>query len=101
MPQLLPDYRDRIREGGLRLGIPRGLAHRELSATRQWVSQQGDYRKQAQQHRSRPLNGQVRPLALGLYSQVRTDFRKGYFHLPAPEKPLQDLTRLLIELRAQ
>jgi hypothetical protein len=32
---------------------------------------------------------------------VSADFLEGYFNLPAPEKPLQDLTWLLIELRAE
>ena len=42
MPELLSDHCNRIRECGLHLGIPGGLAHRELSATCQLVSQQRD-----------------------------------------------------------
>jgi hypothetical protein len=44
---------------------------------------------------------QVRPLSLGLRSEVSADLLKAYFHLPAPDEPLQNLTWMLIELGAE
>ena len=47
------------------------------------------------------MNSQVRPLSLGLHSEVSADFLEAYFHLPAPKEPLQDLTGMLIEVGAE
>ena len=65
------------------------------------MSQQSDNGEQAEQHRGRSGNRQVRPLALCLYSEMNPDFLEGHFHLPAPKEPLQDLSGILVELGAE
>jgi hypothetical protein len=86
----------------LDLGIPRGLAHWELSAKRQLVSQQAN----SVIIENRPSNtgssagwpNQTTVVGSPLRGERGLLWKLTSTHLTAPEEPLQDLTGMLIEL---
>jgi hypothetical protein len=101
VPELLAHRCNGIGKGGLCLGIPGSLTDREVAFLGQTMRQQGDDREESQQDWRSAGDREVGPLTLGLDSQMSSDFLKGHLHLPAPEEPLQNFARLLVELGAE
>jgi len=61
--------------------------------SRQGMREQSDDREQPKQGRSRASNGQIRPLPLRFDPEMRADFVKRHFHLPALHEPGHYLCR--------
>ena len=60
----------------------------------QEVGGQGGPGEETQQDGSGAGDGEVRPLVLGLQTQMGSDFLEGDLQLPTQDKPLQDLGRV-------
>src|ERR1051326_1694243 len=97
-PQTTSYHRHRVGKGRLLFFVPGGPAHRLVLGLDQTISHQGDQREQAEQHGRGPRNGQVVPLSLSFYPQMRPRLFKSYFHAPTPHEPAQDLLRRMIEI---
>src|SRR5262245_38464708 len=98
-PQTTPYNRDGIREGGSLLRVPSSGTNRTDLPLDQAVGHQRDQRKHAEQYRRGPSNGQIIPLSLGFYPDMRSGFLKGYLHSPTAHEPGQDLQRRMIGVR--
>ena len=65
------------------------------------MGRQGSPREQPEEGWCGAGNSQVRPLALRLHSQVRTDFLEGDLQLPAQHQPFNDSRGSSIEIGAR
>ena len=101
LPQFLSHERQRIRKGWQRLAVPGGLPDGDLALLGMGIRQQGDQREQAQQGGCGANNGPIRPLALGLHTEMIPDFMKSDFQLPAHHEPFQDLFGIGRQVGAQ
>lgn len=74
LPDLAAHQRQSIAEGWLGLVIPSCLSDCQLAPSGVLMSQQRDQRKEPQQRWRRAQDSQIRPLPLGLDTQVLADF---------------------------
>jgi hypothetical protein len=65
------------------------------------MGRQGDPGKKAKEDWGSAGNGQVRPLALGLYPQVGADLLESDLQLPAQNEPLDNLNWCYVGISAQ
>ncbi len=80
-----------IGKGWQFLDIPGRLLDRQVIVPSVPIGQQGDHREQTEQGWCDAQDGEIRPLALGLHTQVSPGFVESDLDLPAPRKPLDDL----------
>ena len=80
LPDLPAHQRYGIAEGRLRFVIPGRLPDGQLSSTSVLMRQQRHQGKETQQGRRGAQDCQVRPLPLGLHTQVLADFVIGHFN---------------------
>ena len=97
-PPILTNDSQCIRKSRDRFGIPGRLSNREFAFEFQLVRQESNDRKQSQQSRGCSEDGPIRPLALGLNTQVSSNLLEGHFQLPAQDEPLQDLLWLDVQV---
>ena len=83
LPHFLTHERQCIRKSWQGLAVPGSLPNRDLVIPCMRVGQQSHQRKQAQQGRCGADDGPIRPLALGLYAKMISDFVERDFQLPA------------------
>jgi hypothetical protein len=100
-PQIAPHQSQRIREGRLRFPLPRYLAYGARMPLTLFVGQQRDRRIQVQLCKCCEGNSPVVPLALGFQTQIGSALGPCHLHLPTPDKPLQHLARVYLQLRIQ
>ena len=83
LPYFLSYERQRIRKSRQGLAVPGGLPNRDLAVLGMRIGQQSHQREQTQQGRRGAKDGPIRPLALGLYAKMISDFVERDFQLPA------------------
>src|SRR5579859_6823319 len=93
LPNLAAHQRQRIAEGRSGLVVPGRLPDGQLTAFGVLMGHKRHQREQRQQGGRGPQDGQVRPLALSLHTQVFSDLMQGDFQLPPQDKPLYHLHR--------
>lgn len=89
LPQVQTHRRESVAEGWVPLSVPRRLSNGQLSIGGEPIGHQGHDREEAKQTWRRPENRQVRPLALGLDTEVPTNLLKGHLNGPSPDKPTE------------
>ena len=83
LPYFLSHERQRIRKSWQWLAVPGGLSNLDLAFYSMRIGQQSYQREQAQQSWCGASDGPIRPLALGLYAKMISDFVERDFQLPA------------------
>ena len=78
-----PDDSENVTKGGRLLAIPGRLSDRHLPIRVQCLPKECDEAVEAKEQRSGALNGQIRPLSLGLQAYMRVAFLEGRFQTPA------------------
>jgi len=88
-PEVSADGGERVAEGGFWLGVPSGLARREVVGMR-GVGHEDHHAEEAEEAGRGAADGAGGPLALGLQTQVRSCFLAGDFDVPPVELGGQD-----------
>lgn len=90
-PQTTPYNRDGIQEGWHPLFALGSGANRLDLPFDQTIGHQSDQREQPEKDRRGPSGGQVAPLSLSFYPEIRLGFFEGHLHSPTAHEPGQDL----------
>lgn len=90
-PQMPSHQRQTSAESRCRLAIPRRLPVWRAPIGSEGRAKERDEAVDPEEQRSRPLNGPIRPLALGLTTQVSAAFLEGRFSTPALHTIADDL----------
>src|SRR4051794_8195630 len=91
MPNLPPHGRQGIRKRRMRLAVPAIGPNSPAGLTIELGCQQGHDREQSEQTWGGAGHGTIRPLPLGLYTQMRPYLLESDLDLPAQNEPADDL----------
>ncbi len=86
-----PDGSEHVTKGGGVLAIPGRLSNRKLPIRVQHLPKESHQTVEAKEHRSRALDGWIRPLALRLDAQMSATLLKRHFQTPTLHEVTDDL----------
>ena len=93
-PELAADGGEGVGKGGVLLAIPGSGCDGQAHIGAEARTQERDEGEQREQAGRRACDGQLRPLPLGLDTEMVTHFPEGDFQLPALNEPGDDLERV-------